>query len=110
MTDRTIVRSPLHVIAEELDGSAMGCCDEEHDKIWVTVAVWHWRRAYLTSARPFLTATGLRPDELIGEHFIADVHLDPPPAVAEVDEEIYFGNIELSPPIEEIHRRLGIPE
>lgn len=104
-------RTVVSVIAVE-EGGKLDCCDEELFHVWVTVLTWSGRRAYCTGASPFITAVGEtvieNVDDLKGTHFYADVPFEPPPAMPEPGEHLEWTNLELTPPTEEIERKLGL--
>lgn len=104
-------RAVVSIIAVE-EGGKLDCCDEETHHVWVTVLTWSGRRAYLTGASPFLKAVGETVIEnvtdLTGTHFYADLPFNAPPAVPEPGEHLEWPGLELTPPTEEIERRLGL--
>lgn len=104
-------RTVVSIIAVE-EGAKLDCCDEEQFHVWVRVITWSGRRAYLTGASPFLKAVGETVIEdvsqLVDAHFYADLPSEPPPAMPEPGEHLEWPHLELTPPIEEINRRLGI--
>lgn len=100
----------MRVIAIEDDYGKLDCCDEETAHVWVSVATWSHRRAYLTGASAFMKAAPSVPDvySLKGEHFIAELPLEPPPAMHEPGEYLEWPDLQLAPPIDEAKERLGI--
>lgn len=105
-TGRTVVR----IITVEDNYGKLDCCDEETAHVWVSVASWSHRRAYLTGASAFMQAAPSVPDvySLKGERFIAELPLEPPPAMHEPGECLEWPGLRLAPPIDEVKERLGI--
>lgn len=102
--------SPVYVLAVSKSEGRMDCCDDGSAKVWVVVTGWSTRRAVLTHAEPFLKASGYTdPYALEGMHFFAKMDLgDPPPFDHEGGERIEFPELEIAPPIAEIHAELGM--
>ncbi|KPI33371.1 endodeoxyribonuclease RusA [Actinobacteria bacterium OV450] len=61
-------------------GQQLDCGDEDTAHVWVRVAAWSPRRAFLTGASPFADAAAVPAEELAGRQFIADLDLDAVPS------------------------------
>jgi hypothetical protein len=122
-----------HVIAVETGDGRMDCSDDSRIKVWLCVPAWSTRRAMLTDGDEFFRVHGrdqglgdepiehmLSDDpvgqqmlprwaqQLAGVHFFVD--FTAPDDEAEAAERIEFHEIRATPPIEDVKRRLGIPE
>lgn len=100
----------IMVVAVEDNYGKLDCCDEETAHVWVTVPTWSGRRAYLTGASPFMKAAPSVPDvySLKDEHFIAELPLEPPPAIPEAAEYLEWPGLELAPPMDQVKKELGL--
>ncbi|MFF4292191.1 RusA family crossover junction endodeoxyribonuclease [Streptomyces vinaceus] len=83
-------------------GQKLECGDEDSAHVWVRVAAWSPRRAFLTGAAPFALAAACPPEELTGRSFIADLDLDRPPANDDTaGERLEWPGLTLAPKIPE---------
>lgn len=104
----------IRIVAVEKNHVRLDCGDEETAHVWVSVVTWSGRRAYLTGASPFLnvlraeSGTENAPADLLGECFIAELPLEPPPAMPEPAEYLEWPGLKLADSLDEIKKRLGI--
>ncbi|GAA2107852.1 hypothetical protein [Streptomyces synnematoformans] len=98
MTEPTRATIPLHVVAVEVDGGQLDCCDDDPVHVWVSVTAWSGRRAVLVQGTQFATAAGCPPADLPGKFFLAELDLqNPPPFEAEPGERIDFPGLRPAP-------------
>ncbi|MFE6021654.1 hypothetical protein ACFQ6O_34640 [Streptomyces sp. NPDC056441] len=89
----------VSVIAVE-EGGRLDCCDEDTAHVWVTVAGWSPRRAFLTGAAPFVEASGKKAADVVDEHFTARLDLDDQPGNEDTNgERLEWPELALCPPI-----------
>lgn len=95
---RKLTTVPFHVIAVDLDGGQLDCCDDDPVHAWVSVTAWSGRRAVLVQGTQFATAAGCAPEDLPGRFFLAELDLhNPPPFEAEPGERIDFPGLRPAP-------------
>ncbi|CAL9433255.1 hypothetical protein SUDANB21_02094 [Streptomyces sp. enrichment culture] len=82
------------------DGGRLDCCDEDTARVWVRVAAWSPRRAFLTGAGPFVEAFGWKAPDLVGARFLAELDLDNPPGNTDTaGERLEWPGLRLAPPL-----------
>ncbi|MFE4329701.1 hypothetical protein ACFRQM_09615 [Streptomyces sp. NPDC056831] len=92
----------LRIVAVDIDGGQMDCCDTETVHVWVMVPAWSPRRAFRTGARVFLDASGLDAGALVGARFFTRLDLDNPPGNDDTNgERLEWPDLRLCPPLPE---------
>ncbi|MEU6628351.1 RusA family crossover junction endodeoxyribonuclease [Streptomyces parvus] len=90
--------TPVRVLAATECGRK-DCCGA-HAHAWVRVEAWSPKRAFLTSAVPFIQAAGVPHGELAGLAFMAELDLTAPPGNSDTaGERLEWPGLQIAPSI-----------